>query len=121
MCGSLTSGLIALLVSRCSANWLVASPNSSLIRAVAGASAGLNFGLKYALWRQAVIPDPWPMTNLLLCLTICFFLRWTAEPELRRYLYIAAMIRSSKIIRPMTRAAAKRRRRRDMARARVRA
>jgi hypothetical protein len=39
----------------------------------------------------------------------------------RGYLYIAAMIRSSKIIRPMTRASAKRRRRCDMARARVRA
>jgi hypothetical protein len=40
---------------------------------------------------------------------------------LRPCLYIAAMIRSSKIIRPMTHAAAMRRRRGDMARARVRA
>jgi hypothetical protein len=36
-------------------------------------------------------------------------------------LYMAAMIRSSKIVRPMTRATAMRRRRGDMARARVRA
>jgi hypothetical protein len=36
-------------------------------------------------------------------------------------LYMAAMIRSSKIVRPMTRATAMRRRRGDMAPARVRA
>jgi hypothetical protein len=37
------------------------------------------------------------------------------------WLYMAAMIRSSKIVRPMTRAIAMRRRRGGMARARVRA
>jgi len=40
---------------------------------------------------------------------------------IRWYLYMAAMIRSSKIVRPMTRAATMRRRRGDAARARVRA
>jgi len=50
------------------------------------------FGLNGAFWPQAVIVAVWPLSILLLCLVLCLLLCWNFQPELKRYLYAAALV-----------------------------
>jgi hypothetical protein len=92
MAGALACGVIALMVSRGGAESAGEFPYAEIIRVAGGASAGLVFGMNAALWRQAVVPDPWSMTNLMVCGVICLLMRWGARPEERRFLFGAALL-----------------------------
>lgn len=92
LAGSLTCGVIALLVSCCGLALPGRARNDSIIRAGAGASAAIVFGLDAAFWPQAVIPDPWTMSNLLLSLVIATLMRWSHAPQSRKPLYCAAWL-----------------------------
>jgi hypothetical protein len=96
--GALTCGLITLLVSRVGLLAVESISNfrrfskteQNLIRIVCGTVAGLGFGLDGCFWPKAVIADTWPLSLLLLALTICFLTRWFFLPEQRRFLLFAA-------------------------------
>ncbi len=90
LAGALASGIIALMVCRAGAELVGPSDEGAVVRVAAGVSAGLVFGLNGACWRQAVIPDPWTMSVLLVCVVLCLLMRWSHRPEDRRLLYAAA-------------------------------
>jgi len=92
LAASLTCGLVALMVSRAGAGVADGLRPAGLLRASAGVSAGAVFGLSGAFWRQSVIPDPWPMSVLLVALLLCLLARWSDRPNRRRFLYLAAWI-----------------------------
>ena len=97
--GALACGLIALMVSRGGTAILEQMPDiqrlkpkeEKWLRAVCGYVAGMVFGLNGAFWPQAVIIAVWPLSILLLCLVLCLLQRWSFQPELKRYLYAAAL------------------------------
>jgi len=98
--GALTCGVIALMVSRGGAAIFEQMPDhqrlkpndKKWLRTVCGYAAGMVFGLKGAFWPQAVIVNVWPLSILLLCIVLCLLMRWCFQPELKRYLYAAALV-----------------------------
>jgi hypothetical protein len=96
--GALACGLIALMVSRGGAAMLEQMPaerrlkpkEEDWLRVICGYAAGMVFGLNGAFWPQAVKVAVWPLSILLLCLVLCLLMRWTFQPEKRRYLYATA-------------------------------
>jgi hypothetical protein len=98
--GALACGLIALMVSRGGGAILEQIPDhqrlkpkeEKWLRAVCGYAAGMVFGLNGAFWPQAVIVTVWPLSILLLCIVLCLLMRWSFQPELKRYLYAAALV-----------------------------
>jgi hypothetical protein len=97
--GALVCGVIALMVSRGGAAILEKMPDGQRLkpneeqwlRAVCGYAAGIVFGLNGAFWPQAVIVTAWPLSILLLGIVLCLLMRWSYEPEHRRFLYAAAL------------------------------
>jgi hypothetical protein len=97
--GALACGMIALMVARGGAAILEQAPDSQRLkpkeekwlRAVCGYAAGMVFGLNGAFWPQAVVVVAWPLSILLLCIVLCLAMRWSCQPELKRYLYAAAL------------------------------
>ena len=95
--GALTCGVVALMVSRSGALLLGSIPASARLteteekwlRLVCGCVAGAGLGFDNGLWRKAVIADPWPLSLLLLALTLCLLMRWSFAPQRRRWLYAA--------------------------------
>jgi len=100
MAGALACGLIALMVSRGGTAILdqmadhqrLMPKKEKWLRAICGYVAGMVFGLNGAFWPQAVIVAVWPLSILLLCLVLCLLQRWSFQPELKRYLYAAALV-----------------------------
>jgi hypothetical protein len=98
--GALVCGLIALMVSRGGAAILEQMPDhqrlrpkeEKWLRAVCGYAAGMVFGLNGAFWPRAVIVNVWPLSILLLCIILCLLMCWSSQPELKRYLYAAALV-----------------------------
>lgn len=97
---ALVCGVIALMVSRGGTDILDQMPDiqrlkpreEKWLRAICGYVAGMVFGLNGAFWPQAVIIAVWPLSILLLCLVLCLLMRWNFQPELKRYLYAAALV-----------------------------
>lgn len=98
--GALTSGLIALMVSRSSKALLeglktlptLPSHDERLLRMVAGVIAGMTSGFDGAFWRKTVIVDVWPLSILLFILVICLLLRWSNQPNLKAPLVVACFV-----------------------------
>jgi hypothetical protein len=98
--GALVCGLIALMVSRGGAAILEQMPDhqrlrpkeEKWLRAICGYAAGMVFGLNGAFWPRAVIVNVWPLSILLLCIVLCLLMCWSSQPELKRYLYAAALV-----------------------------
>jgi Protein of unknown function (DUF2723) len=97
---ALVCGLIALMVSRGSKAILEQMPDhqrlrpkeEKWLRTICGYAAGMVFGLNGAFWPQAVIVAVWPLSILLLCIVLCLLMCWSSQPELKRYLYAAALV-----------------------------
>jgi hypothetical protein len=98
--GALASGLIALMVSRVGImavakvegfDRLKEHEHKSL-RVVCGLVAGLGFAFNGCFWPKAVVVDTWPLSLLLLTLSLCFLTRWFFRPDERRYLALAAFV-----------------------------
>jgi hypothetical protein len=98
--GALACGVIALMVSRGGAAILEPVPDGQRLkpreekwlRAICGYVAGMVFGLNGAFWPEAVMVAVWPLSILLLCSVLCLLMRWSFQPELKRYLYAAALV-----------------------------
>ncbi len=98
--GALTCGLIALLVSRvgffgvrnlATVKNLSAREQTSL-RIICGLVAGLGFGFDGCLWPRAVIADPWPLSLLLIAVSLCLLTRFFFLPASRYPLYFVFFI-----------------------------
>jgi hypothetical protein len=98
--GALACGVIALMVSRGGAALLDQMPDlqrlkpkeGKWLRAICGYVAGMVFGLNGAFWPEAVMVAVWPLSILLLCSVLCLLMCWSFQPELKRYLYAAALV-----------------------------
>jgi hypothetical protein len=95
---ALSCGMLSMLVSqmtgsiiRSGAQGTGATPRRKLIvQVVCGCSASLAFGFSNALWKRAVIADPWPFSICLFCLCLCLLRRWSMQPSRKCFLYWAA-------------------------------
>ena len=95
--GALACGVIALMTCRSSATLLaganglqpLAPRDNRLLRTGVGVVAGMTFGFDRAFWRKAVIVDVWPLSILLFAVTLCLLMRWTHQPERKRFLITA--------------------------------
>src|SRR5208282_2297009 len=45
-----------------------------------------------AFWPEAVMVAVWPLSLLLLCIVLGLLMRWSFQPEQKRYLYAAALV-----------------------------
>jgi hypothetical protein len=98
--GALACGLIALMVSRVGMLAVehidrfseMGEPDQKSLRVVCGLVAGLGFGFDGCFWPKAVVVDTWPLSLLLLTLTICLLTRWFFRPDQRRYLVLTAFV-----------------------------
>ena len=98
--GALACGVIALMVSRGGRAILDQRPNikrlkpkeEKWLRAICGYVAGMVFGLNGAFWPEVVVVAVWPLSILLLCIVLCLLMRWSFQPERKRYLYAAALV-----------------------------
>jgi hypothetical protein len=57
------------------------------LRVISGYAAGMVFA--GAFWNRAVVADVWTLSVLLFCILTCLLMRWTFNPERKRYLYWA--------------------------------
>ena len=98
--GALTSGGIALMVSRggtllveaISLPAKIRLEELRALRVVSSCVAGMAFGFDGAFWRAAINADPWPFSLLLLAVVLCLLMRWVQTPCRWRYLYGASFV-----------------------------
>jgi hypothetical protein len=98
--GALACGLIALMVSR--GDLLIVRPplwthkfrpkEEGRLGVACGCVAGLGFGFDGGFWKTAVVPEPWPLSMLLLALALCLLMKWAYGPDRRRCLYGASFV-----------------------------
>ncbi|HPU55433.1 MAG TPA: DUF2723 domain-containing protein, partial [Verrucomicrobiota bacterium] len=95
--GALSSGLLALVVSRGSSMILESIDDlknigrriENPICLVSGFVAGLLIGFNGYLWSQSVIVEVYPLSVASLMGVVVFLLRWIYAPHQHRYLYLA--------------------------------
>lgn len=95
--GALGCGLIAFVTSRGSSMMIesveflknIERRHENLICIVSGLVAGMLMGFNGYMWSQSVIVEVYSLSVLSLMLVITFLLRWTYQPEKKRYLYWA--------------------------------
>jgi len=94
---SIACGLIASLVAQ-SGGWILGSQSrfarlppteENWLRTVAGAVAGIAFGVTPGCWRKALTPEPHTFGIMLFCLTLACLARWFPNPDRRRWLLAA--------------------------------
>lgn len=99
--GAISSGLVALMVSRGGALVLEATngikrlkgpQHERWLRVVCGLAAGMGFALDRSVWSQAVIVETWTLALLFLAGVLCLLFRWTREPSGMRYFYGAVFL-----------------------------
>lgn len=98
--GSLTCGLISLLVSRGSSMMIEGIADlktldrrwENLICLVSGFVAGMLLGFNGYMWSQSVIVEVYPLSALSFLGVLLCLLRWAYAPHQMRYLYLAFFI-----------------------------
>ena len=98
--GALTSGGIALMVSRggtllveaISLPAKIRLEELRALRVVSSCVAGMAFGFDGGFWCTAVNAEPWPLSLLLLAAVLCLLMRWVQTPCMWRYLYGASFV-----------------------------
>ncbi len=97
---ALSSGVLAMMVSRVSSLMLDSLDPKKLLEAarqrgisvVSGVAAGLLIAFNGFMWSQAVIVEVYTLSVLSLVLTLVFLMHYVYAPHQRRYLYWAAFM-----------------------------